>query len=953
MLSRVLVFAFTISVIGFSTLATAQEAPAKGAEPAPKYRYWSTNWSFSDIDIRDLAGKLRAIGVEIPVQLAGRASVNFNVDVPINALRTSKAYRFRGSLQTRGLRADQVKFQSLDATVNFNNGVLTLSDLRGTQVSGKFTGTAKAELVPPGSFDTSLELTDIDASPIAALLAKFGIGSESQPVRAIVSAQVDASGKVDELDQFARWNVSGEANVEQLTVGNSMRYAASLKKFELKDQRLVIPDFSMTSLDLPDFFLAADGSARLDATGDFKINLAANDLPTTDLLGMYFASPESVVDGKIDFQGVAQGTFVPDQELPNLDVQLSLASPKMIVAGVDLGLLEHDFRLTNEMFELKPRQSGSQANEDLVITSASAKYKIEETFFSVDDLDMRLFGGSINATARLSRDGTGEHKIQSNWSELQPTFPIKLMGTRRVVVAGKTTGKIDWRVPADKLDAPQFHQGKIDVTIDPLRLGPESIGEITAKVDLSDSELQVDAKGKLLGGRLSIETSSPIPQQAKWSQILDRLLGEIRIENASLGKAIQAGYGKRTRFDGAFDAKVRVERMPGQPLLSRIDVTLSRLTSGRVLIARDIRMLAESEDFEINVQSVRGSYAGGRLDADGEWSFAGGRRLITARIVRADGDRVLLPINNDAGMWLDGDVTGRATIVGIGPGILDHLRISGSLSVNEAVAFNLPLGDAHTPFVVDVEMSPLHWTANFPVVNSQLAGGQVKGHLSFSNAVTPRGFDMDSDWRVNHVDFEKLLSTYAGTFTIGRGNVTGNFAIGGQNIRTANDIKGHFRVTLGGTDATALPGLSSDSLLGVTSLAGVSFSQGEASGRITRGSVVIDNMALTSKEAAFEASGRFAIFDKRLDIKARLTTGNFEGQTLSANQFGANQLMNLVPLGRINQLASNRVVVFKMAGPLRDPILRLLPGETARATAVRVLRQQVVGSITINSLLDN
>ena len=90
---------------------------------------------------------------------------------------------------------------------------------------------------------------------------------------------------------------------------------------------------------------------------------------------------------------------------------------------------------------------------------------------------------------------------------------------------------------------------------------------------------------------------------------------------------------------------------------------------------------------------------------------------------------------------------------------------------------------------------------------------------------------MESDWRVNHVDFESLLHTYVGTSTIGRGDLTGDFALNGRDITTARDLSGRYHVRLGGTDATAVPGLSAaGSLLGATSLGGTRFKAGESRG---------------------------------------------------------------------------------------------------------------------------
>ena len=171
---------FSLFLLVFASLpngATAQDAAAN-----PNYRYWSTNWSFTDIDLRDLGAKLRSIGLELPVKMSGRASINFDVSVPINAIRTGKAYRFRGTLSSTKVTVENARLDALSATVTYNDGVLVLSDLRATQREGKINGSAKAELIPARSFDASIEFSSFDMAPIAEIFTKFGIGSESRSV---------------------------------------------------------------------------------------------------------------------------------------------------------------------------------------------------------------------------------------------------------------------------------------------------------------------------------------------------------------------------------------------------------------------------------------------------------------------------------------------------------------------------------------------------------------------------------------------------------------------------------------------------------------------------------------------------------------------------------------------------------------------------------------------------
>ena len=130
-------FALTFLILFASLLAAGrtqgQDAPVVPDKPATKYRYWTSNWSFESIDLKDLSRKIEAFGILIPVQLEGIASVDFDVSVPLNALRTPEAYKFRGTLDATNLRVDDLFLPTLRADVVYEGGVLRLDRMQGNQ----------------------------------------------------------------------------------------------------------------------------------------------------------------------------------------------------------------------------------------------------------------------------------------------------------------------------------------------------------------------------------------------------------------------------------------------------------------------------------------------------------------------------------------------------------------------------------------------------------------------------------------------------------------------------------------------------------------------------------------------------------------------------------------------------------------------------------------------------
>jgi hypothetical protein len=288
-------------------------------------------------------------------------------------------------------------------------------------------------------------------------------------------------------------------------------------------------------------------------------------------------------------------------------------------------------------------------------------------------------------------------------------------------------------------------------------------------------------------------------------------------------------------------------------------------------------------------------------------------------------------------------------------GNLDAVRFNGSIAVDNGTSFGIPLGDAHSSFNGQFSAAPLRWRVCFPAIRASLARGRVQGEIDFASSSSGRsGFHMSSDWRMTHVDFENLLSTYIGTSTIGRGNLTGDLSLSGRDISSSRDLIGRYRVRLGGSDATAVPGLSAaGSLLGATSLAGVRFTTGESNGQIRRGKLVIENMTMSADQLAVTATGQVGLDNRQLDVLMVLATGNFQGQNQLLNTGVSQILLDQVPIAQFNRIVSDRTLVFRLVGPTRDPIIRLLPAETLQANARRFVIQEALGLVIADSLFND
>lgn len=921
-----------------------------------EYRYWKTDWSFEEIDLGTLTRRLSGLGIDIPVRLDGTANVQFDVSVPWNALRTGKAYKFKGSLKVAELRADNVRLENFAADLNYENGKVSLTRLESKQTNGgSLAGIASAELIPQGDFKSKLNIAQFEIDAVIDLLAKFDVLPADAIQSGTVSAELEASGPVDAISDVSQWQASGDLSLADLRWDGLFPINGSMQDFKFREQRLEIGSLNITSPVAETFLVAGNGNVDLSGPLSFSLQLQSNDLPVGEILELASNSKRPLIDGKVDLIGTADGRFPKDAASPELDIQFAVASPQLFAAGVDLGTIEHDLTVTEKQFRLTPRvASEATVVEGREIDSITADYRLTESRIVLDQIDASIFGGQLDGNLSLSKEASGRHEIDANWTDIAPAFAYRLpFASRETKIAAETSGSIQWTVPADKLDQPFAQRGAADIQLSSIIVGGQRLGEATVNVAIDSDGLQASGEAEVFGGRAVFTTAAAPEQQTSWRNLPARLQGtQIELTDLSLANMLDLAGQPAGRLDGLVSGNVNFAvDDSGQPAASA-DLSLRSLTTSGIVVSRTLETQLTLRPNEVQIDSFRGLYAGGQLQAQGVWSNAMGGKNIRFRLVGADGNRLFAPFGPAATQWVGGRVTARGSIVATGSTFIEPIRITGSASVDKGTTFEIPVGDAHGPFVVQLDPGSLRWSADFPMVQSSLARGRVRGNLNFQSASGGRDFHMDSSWRVSHVDFESLLTTYVGTTTIGRGDVTGELTLGGRRIKGVRDLRGRFNMRLGGTDATAVPGLSTaGALLGATSLAGTRFGQGVAIGRIDRGNVLFKDLAMVSERVSVRANGSAGLVDNRLDFDVMLMTGNFQGQDALLQLVGVQTLTAAIPLGQINRLISDRIIIFELTGPMRDPIVRLMTAETAQANARRFAVQEALGVITANSLL--
>lgn len=936
------------------------------ADQAKTFRYWTTTWSFQDFDVDTLTRRLARIGLELPVSLAGDATVRLEVSVPLNGLRNARAYRFQGMLTSEALRIDEVTFRDLGVYLDYADGRLTLSQLRGQLRQGRFTGQGSAQLVPREGFETSLTLRGLDLAPISELLARFDLGDPARPLRGQFDADLRASGQVETVADPLTWEAEGRADVADFAAGESAPFSATLENFRWQRRHLSVPRLSIHSADHPDFWMWLSGELRLEDSLSFELEIQADDLPAEDLVGLWTDDPGRVAAGKLDLKGKARGQIgtLRDDDLAAVredwpdaepsprgvwDVELDFASPQFRLFGVDLGLLQHRLRLTPQTFRVEPLVSPDRLRRAR-LGRLTADYRWDEQSVELSSLRAEFFDGTLDGEASLALAEQGRHSLALRWDDLSPSWrlPIGPLDDA-VTLSGESSGQIDWSAPAADVANPTSHRGTVSANVSDLRLGGESLGDIALDATIDADAFRLRGDGQLFGGRVRMRSAIPLEAAATWEDVVWSLAGgELEFRGVSLGqliRAVPAGVPV-PKLEGRVDGSARIAINAQGLTTTDSGWSVRGLAVGELPVAREVRMAVRTEGSEIEVRSIRGSYAGGQIDASGRWSLGGGPRLLEVRFAGVDGNRFLTPLLGRGGVPIAGRLSGRTTVTGVGAGAWDAFRVAGSVRVREGVAWGVPIGDARAPIRLTFDRDPTAWQVVFPRLRSSLAGGALEGRLAMASAAGGRaGFRLDSDWRFRHVDFENLLSTYVGGRTLGRGNLTGELKIGGRGIQGVQDLRGDFRARLGGTDATAVPAISAAaSLLGPVAVAGNRFTSGNLSGTIQGGAARIAELSLIGEQMRVAAEGRVGLADGRMDLQTVIATGNFEAQRVALALLLERVVVPPVSaVATVNRIVNDRTLVLNVTGTVRDPQLRVMAAPTIQANTRRILLRETIG----------
>jgi hypothetical protein len=192
--------------------------------------------------------------------------------------------------------------------------------------------------------------------------------------------------------------------------------------------------------------------------------------------------------------------------------------------------------------------------------------------------------------------------------------------------------------------------------------------------------------------------------------------------------------------------------------------------------------------------------------------------------------------------------------------------------------------------------------------------------------------------RFSALDVGELLSHYSQTKVIG-GLASGRVDLGGQNMRSVQDLTARVEAKLAQADPGQMPvfrQIMPMILPGVG--ANVTFQSGDLRGQLSRGVFRIERLALIGDLARVYAEGTVTT-QRRLNLDVVANTKQLGVDPAMLQLLGiALPALGPIPLGTLNQAVSylsNRTVSLRVTGSIKAPSVRVNPVPFLTESAVR------------------
>ncbi len=874
--------------------------PTKPEAPKNETNYLQTSFSLEDVDVAQLS---KAFHWQIPFPVSGRLTLKLQASIPLNAAGDVKLYRMKGSASSKHLVVGEVEFNDLQADVNLDNGVLTLdrfsARLPGEDLVtkrkfvGGFSGKARVQISPPGSATAELTLDQVSLDRVASLVPG------GLQLSGALSGGVNVEAPVATVGNLATWKGSGnlraaDLHVLGLAVTNPSADARLERgKLTLSQARATIEGADLTASG--DVDLA--GNQRFTA----HVVLKPMDLTALQRLAPSFRPPVPLA-GRIEATADATGSLSPLR----YKVTGTAGASDLTVEGVKLGTL-------------------------------SLKWDASPDRVELTDVKSKLYGGTLTGSGTVPLEANVEGKIDARFDKLDVGALTKALPSSPVQLAGQASGSVKGTLSAAKPDR-QF-TGTVELSAPQLLVQGIPADKLTATLDYRKGSLDYRMEGETLGGKFHVNGKLPAEQQPAPPPEPEV---HLKIEGARLsllGRALRMSalepLGGRLdlEFDVRFQGKERIPVGSGVARLTGLrwgDTRLGDTLEGRLNLSAT----------ELVFGPVSGTFGSGTLRATAAYRLKEPDRSWFALTLEGVESTQLLSPWPSVAEHVSGPVDA-------------HLRgrwgsewtASGTVSLANGRIYGMDVSGWNQPF--DLAFAPGTDNVHLDLreTSFHLALGRVSGYASLRIG---EGSHVQGKIRFTDLDLPTVTRTFSEVSHLGTGKASGTIDLGGNNVRSLNDLTADVRATLRQTQAMQLPVLQQIASFSMPGQSATTFQSGDLKGRLGGGVFHIQELSLSGPSTKLFLYGNVSL-EERLDLQATVQTGVVAVNPVLLRLLRVRiPLSGAIPLSLISEastLLSNHVIHLAVTGTVRSPVVRVQVLQTLTDEAVRFFLLQATPAI--------
>lgn len=835
--------------------------------------------------------------------LAGRVGFSGSIQLPLDRLLSPSAYRADANVDLDRISACGASLSDTQVRMNLDQGKVGIRLAEGAVVSADGQLLARASVVVQADLETNIvsaegHLNDVHADQVAEL---FQVDDEL--ISGAIAASIEATNTIDSVAKPTAWKSTAVLDAQRLVVAGE-----TIRDFQIE----CILDQGTLTLPRTEFGWR-DNLCHVEAAGTLDDQLTID--------GSFQAGPIRIEDCADVISRLS-------------DQPLALSGLALINGEIHLDTQQRTFRCFGKSHLVNAVYAGIE------IGSADLDWDADQAGLTVGTRSDRFLGGSYSLAARMNQLDWTRSTVDLQFKQIQCSKGPALIG-----IAIPVTGVVEGGCRLTSLGTIGGLTGTAWIRSQGVTIRQVPVELTRGNMSIAHGKVDLAAEGQVLQGTFKADAECGIKETLDFirQEKLDlRQLpvdADVTLTGVSVEQTARSlGVGSLQPLSGLVHATCkRDESSRRDGLICTASGTVEGIRwENKALTDRAIATVKLRPD-RLELESIDGLLAGGRLSGRGEVSLAGSPRgyfqlgvnRMNLRLAAAPLGRAIKDVTGTANVQVDGRIgrviTGRAQLSANHPSVAD-------LNVR---AVRLPVDWSFAP-----STGRATWRLRSGVIDAGAGKINVSSEGDYSNAL-----NMRFAAQLNHIETSRMMR--GGSVDLGI--LDGRVNLQAKRARSLQQITGNFDLSMSKIDSLELPILDQlDSFIKLTpSFAASQSDTGVIQGRLSGGLVHVDRLAISQSNVQVLMDGE-ATLDGRLNFDVTAATGQ-TGPADGLAALAGSPILLAAPAPvalvlKANEAMKDRVVHVHVGGTATRPVLRLQPGKQLTQDTLRFFLTNSFGS---------